>query len=158
MELKSFKPDIQWISKRLNVNPLIVNSALQRLERVNLIQVVYIDDKISEFKLLKNQLSSTQDISSSALKTSHTQILNLAIEAVNEVPVAWRELITATLIFNKQNITKAKARIRNFLAEFASEFETKNADEVYSLNIQFVPLTQTQVENETFNNKETLNE
>lgn len=141
IELKSFKSNVNWISSRLNLNPIIAKSALQRLERLGLIEIKYNALEITEIKLLKNQLSTTEDISSSALKTSHEQSLKQSIEAIHGVPIELREIISATLIFKKEKISEAKNFIREFILKFGTEMETKDADEVYNINVQFVPVT-----------------
>src|SRR5690606_22408831 len=86
-------------------------------------------------------ISSSDEISSKAIRNLHSETLLTCIQALQNTTVEERYFSTITLNINPIDIPRIKNFIRKFEDEFEKEFETKPGEEVYSLNINFIPMT-----------------
>jgi uncharacterized protein (TIGR02147 family) len=136
MDLRDFKNDLSWISRRLGIHPNKVAIAIDRLIRAKLV-------RRRGTRLIKSDVSNrtTDQIPSAAIRASHQVRLSQASEALESVAVELRDVSTMSLAIDLAKINKAKALIRNFRREFAEIVEKGHRTEVYNLNIQFVPVT-----------------
>ncbi len=134
-ELNNAKADPRWVAKRLNISTSQANTALQRLERLNIIEI-----KNGKFKQVHPPFQTTDDIPSAAIRSYHTNVLNLAIEKLETVDVKEREYSSVTMAINSKNILKAKEVTRKYKKEISKILETGKADRVYHLSIQLFPL------------------
>lgn len=64
-----------------------------------------------------------------------------AIEALDDVPIEERDITSMTMAIDVRKIQEAKKRIREFRKDMAAFLEEGEATEVYSLNVQFIPIT-----------------
>ncbi len=136
MKTSNFQSNSKWIAKRLGITSVEVESTLSRLERVGLIK------KINEqYVRINENLSTTHDIPSSALRRSHKQTLEQAISALEEIPVELRDITSISVAINPNKMRDAKDLIKNFRREFQAIMEDGKKEEVYNLNIQFIPVT-----------------
>lgn len=137
---KDFKEDYQWISKRLNkkVSSIEIKKALKKM-----LDLCLLKRSEKEIKLLQadEEVTTTTDIASEALKQFHHQMMTRAQESLREVPVELREITGVTLNMNPSKMEQAKKLIREFRISFAKLMGESSAEEVYQLNIQFFPLT-----------------
>ena len=136
-DVRDFQPNAKWVGQRLGLAPQIVNAALARLERLQLIK-----RQPKRWVLTGRNLTTSEDIVSPALRRSHRQSLKQAITALETVPVELRDISSITLAISLDKIQEAKQLIREFRRLCADRLETGKATEVYNLNIQFVPVTQ----------------
>jgi uncharacterized protein (TIGR02147 family) len=98
-----------------------------------------------KFKQIGNLLDIDSEIPSEAIRKYHKQNLDLAIEKIDTVENSLRQIQSMSLPINPKKIDAFKRLIDDFL-ENASDLSGKSAGtEVYSLNVQFVPVT-TQLE------------
>lgn len=129
----------EWISKRLGIDKLQAEEALEILLRMKLLTV-----KRGKLIRTSNPIHSTEDIPSNALKKHHQQMLEQAERSLYNDPTEIREISTVTMGFKTQDFEKARKLIRNFRKRFMREVETVDpgeADEVYALGLHFFPLT-----------------
>lgn len=136
MEVADFQPRISWIAKRLGISTIQATSAIERLDRLGLIQR---SDK--NWTPTHRDLATPSDISSSALRRSHQQSLEQAINSLAEVPVELRDITSITMAIDLKKIPQAKELIREFRRRLGALLETDDRTEVYNLNIQLVPVT-----------------
>lgn len=134
-EMPHAKADPRWIAKRLNINVADANIALQRLERLNIIEI-----QDGFYKQIHPPFKTADDIPSAAIKNYHTNILNLAIHKLETVDVKEREYTSVTMAINSRNLSKAKDITRKYKKELSTLLETGKADRVYHLAIQLFPL------------------
>jgi uncharacterized protein (TIGR02147 family) len=135
-ELKKCKVDPRWIAKRLNIPVGTANEALQRLERMRIIQI-----KEGRFKQISPPLKTTSDVPSSTIRAYHKSILGLAQNKIETVDVKEREYSALTMAINTKNLPKAKKLTEEFKEEMLQLLEHGSLDEVYQLSIQLFPLS-----------------
>lgn len=139
METKGFKLDEKFIARRLGISPLDAREALERLLRLGLVE-----KQGAKLTRTKRNLSTTQDVASAALRKSHEQNLRQAIACLEEVQVELRDISSITMAIDSRKLPLAKEAIKDFRRRLMLLLEAGEADEVYNLNIQLVPVTKTQ--------------
>lgn len=114
--------------------------AISRLINLNLIKV---DTKTGRPILAEDSSSSIKNITTSAAhRLQQKQILNKAIDALDQVPIAFRSQSSMTIAINQNKLPEAIEMIKNFrrkLGRFLSDSE--KLDEVYNLSISLYPIT-----------------
>ncbi|WP_413575412.1 TIGR02147 family protein [Bdellovibrio sp. HCB290] len=133
--LKGAKSDPRWISRRLGISVEEAHQAVLRMERMGMLQTKPL------FKQVGSVLDVDSDIPSEAIRKYHKQNLNLAIEKIETVENSLRQIQSLSIPVNPKKLDAYKKLIDNFL-ENASDLSSKSAGtEVYSLNVQLVPIT-----------------
>lgn len=134
--IKSNKANAGWISERLGITRVEAESGLQRLKRLQLIEV-------REGRLWRTSkaLIAGRDIPSAAIRKYHRSNLQLAIEALERVPMELRDFSAVTFPMESKNLAKAKDLIQRFRVELAELLESEDAKEVYTFALQLFPLT-----------------
>ena len=127
------------LSKRLNITPKQVSTALTILRKLKLIYI-----RAGRLKRTGKSFATQNDVSDVAIRKNHRQGLELAVDALERVPILEREFGSMTLAIDPRYIPQAKFRIREFRKEMAQLLEVKNQSDVYRLQIQFFPVTQFQ--------------
>lgn len=136
MDMPDFKSDLLWLANRLNASPTQVQTIVDRLIRVNLIEW----DGSGWTKTQKNLETST-DIQSVALRLSHKESMLHAVEALDEVAIELRDITSITMAIDPAKLPQAKKMIRNFRRKMGAYLEEGTRRQVYNLNIQLVPVT-----------------
>ncbi len=140
VDLKNFKPDHAWISKRLG-GKVTVSQVKETVE--NLLKLKMIEfDIVKGLKQVSGAITVADDTKSMAVYEYHHSMIRLASEALRKNTGAEREMNGATISIPKDKLPELKERIRAFRKEInqlASSYE--NPDEVYQLNVQLFPLT-----------------
>ncbi len=140
--LKSFKPDIKWAAKVLGIKTTQVRDALERLERVGLIDLSH----EGEWRVLSqdNEHLPMDDYTHVALKKLQKQVLEMGKLAVDDIPLAQRCNRSVIMAFDSSNIDTAIDLIDQFRKEFASKVVDQDGsfDHVYQLGIAFYPVTE----------------
>lgn len=142
IETKNFQSDISWMASRLGISTIETRAALVRLKRLGCIE-----EKDGNFKLSKRGITTTHDIPSGALRRSHKQSLEQAIDALENISVEFRDITSMTMAIDLEQIQPAKALIKDFRRKLSKLLESGNQTEVYNLNIQLVPVTKISQEN-----------
>jgi len=140
IDLKDFKSDIHWISKRLNgqVSPGQVKETMETLCRLNLIT----EDSERGFRQVPGAINVEDDTRSMAVFNYHKSMLQKADESLRTDPIEKREMNGVTISIPKSKLPEIKEMIRSFRKEInmvASSY--LDPDEVYQLNLQFFPLS-----------------
>ncbi|WP_374079050.1 TIGR02147 family protein [Bdellovibrio bacteriovorus] len=133
---KDFRLDSEWIGKRLGIPNSIVESSLQRLERLEFI-------KIEEGKvhLAKGPITTSSDIPNEFLRLSHQDSLRYIVDNVATVPVEKRDLSSITLAVDEKKLPEAKQMIRTFRRKLANFMSQGKKNQVYMINVQLFPLS-----------------
>jgi uncharacterized protein (TIGR02147 family) len=140
LQLKNFKPDAAWISKRTQekITPAAAQEILKRLERLGVIE------KSADGRL-KNKMPfwrTPHDVPSTVIRKIHAQLLEQAARALETQDISEREFSSYTLAVKQKDIPAAKEMIREFRKQFGQRFDVEQGDEVHVLGIQFFKLTQ----------------
>lgn len=136
LEIKGFKLSARSVSKRLPINLIQAQDAIDRLTRLGLIK------KVNE--QWKSQPNTTLDMGDTSvpLRVLQKQLLQLAEQALDEVSVSRRDQSGVTMAIDSKLLPEAKERIKKFRRELNAFLqEGRNCDEVYQLTISFFPLT-----------------
>lgn len=133
------KPDPKWIAKRLGIAQLDAVQALERLERLKLIQI-----EGQTWRLSQSSLAVKSSIPSSAIRKFHRQILEKAVDAVENQSLETREMGAITLAIDPDRIEEARMKLRKFRQEMSRLLETGKRTQTYVFATQLFSL-----ENET---------
>jgi transcriptional regulator with XRE-family HTH domain len=135
-----FDPNPQKIAHRLGLHVEEARSALDRLERLNLIRITGGKIKI----LSRDNTWSNLKKTSSARKKLQRSLLEKSISAIDHIPFELRENASLTVAINKSRLAEFKEKLKELRQQIANQFQAnneKNLDEVYQLTISFFPLT-----------------
>lgn len=140
MDLGGFQSDLDWIAERLKkkVSKENILGALTTLSKLGLIK----KDDQGKFVQTNGALSTPDEVRNLAIRNYHRDMLNLAMNSLDEDPLAEREFNGATLPISREDLPLFKEKIRQFrkeMNEMASNLDSKN--EIYQMNMQFFPLT-----------------
>lgn len=133
-QVKKAKKDSKWISQQLGITPPQATLAVERLERMGLLS-----DHPTQLVQIKDSLNVYSNISSESIQRYHKQILNLAIDKLNEVPVQKRDYSALTFALNAGKIDLIRKAIEEFQKQTQEDFE--GGDQLYMLSVQLFPLT-----------------
>lgn len=135
---KNFQSTPEHISRRLGISTNLTQQAIERLERLGLLK--YEKEKLVRCKVA---LNTTDEVSSAAVRKSHSIGLDLARKSLDEHELHTRDFTWLTFAFDPRQMEAAKQKIREFQDEFSELFSTsKEATEVYRMALQLFSLTQ----------------
>lgn len=138
IQTKSFRHDLKWIASRLNIEPFQVRQILDRLEKLKLIK-----NQNGRISISTQDLATSNDVPSEAIKKFQRQILKKAVEAIDFQNVLERDITTITLPLDVALIPELKHKIKVFRREIYNWIKESNinAEEVYCLNLNLIRLT-----------------
>ncbi len=138
--VEGFQSDSDWISRRLGVPKTVIEAAIQRLKRLELLT-----EEDSQFRATEAMTFTSSGIPSDGLKKHHEQILEKAKKAVFCQSVEQRDLSAVTIAIRSSEIPRAKEMIKKFRRELTRELEAvPSKDSVYCLAVQFFQLDDSQ--------------
>ena len=136
IETDDFDPSISWIAKRLGISTIEARSGIERLARLGLIE-----EKRKTWVTTRKNLTTSHEVSSSALKHSHRQDLERAILSLEEVPIQLRDITSVTMSIDPAKLPEAKKMITSFRRKLCKYLESGKKKEVYNLNLQLIPIS-----------------
>ncbi|MES2768244.1 MAG: DUF4423 domain-containing protein [Bdellovibrionota bacterium] len=139
MRTKNFVPSAKWISKRLSIPLMEVQSAIERLQRVNLLKI-----SKNKWEDLSNKFTThvNDERTSEARKRNQIQFLEKSVSSIKNIKLEERDNSGLTLAIKTKDINKMKKLISRFRKQFHEQFDTiKDGDEVYQLSVALFPLT-----------------
>lgn len=139
VKIKDHVAKASWISERLGISEHRAKVCLN-----NLINQGHLKIQNSKMSRIHGAISTSTDISSSAIRKHHIQAINLAEDALFNTPIQLREFLSATLAIDIENLPQMKDEIFEVYKKFSKKFDEQNANEVYKLNIQFFPCKNTE--------------
>ena len=139
LELEDFQYDYKWVSQKLNIPRKQVQIALERMIRLG-----FIEENNNQLvdKTCGKTTNISSELSSSARREHQRGILELAIDALENISPAIRDQSSMTVSINSNDIPEAKALIKQFRRDMSKFLNnSKNKDQVYNLGISFYPVT-----------------
>jgi transcriptional regulator with XRE-family HTH domain len=137
---RGFKPDARWVATRLGITTSEVHAAVERLTRLGMLEVT------EEGQWINASGSNTNiaaDMRAAAYRKLQRQSLEMAIRALDEVPIEKRDQSTMTMSVDSRKLPEAAERITRFRRELCEFLEQGNTrDHVYQLVVSLYPLTQ----------------
>lgn len=132
-----FRPSATWIASRLGITQLQASVALERLERVGLIE-----RKQGQLTFCRDYVISGGEIPSQAVRNFHRQMLGKAIEAIETQAPAERELSGVGFAVDPRHLKAIKQEISEFLDRIVEKYSSGKKTEVYQLETALFRLTQ----------------
>jgi uncharacterized protein (TIGR02147 family) len=94
------------------------------------------------YRRIEQRLATTTDVPSSAIRHFHRQQIEKAGEALDSVPIELRDITAVTFAFDPSRMSEAKMLLQEFRRSFSQRMSSGEKNEVYALNMQLIPLTQ----------------
>lgn len=138
MQTRDFRSANDWIALRLGIDTETVAQALANLEHAGLISV-----HDGQLRAVEVNVASTTDIPSKSIREGLRQYIQKSIEALEQTPVEARDITGMTMAINPRKLPEAKRMIASFRRRLCNllEKDTSELSEVYRLNIQLFPLS-----------------
>lgn len=142
IKTKDFKSNINWIAKRLNVNSILIQEAVDRLIRLELLKIdgkEWIDQSNGNTSYVKTTTTNA-NIKSFLKKMKLKSIHSLEID-----PIEVRNHTGMMLTISEKSLPLAKELITNFRKSLAEilENDQDELDQVYFLEVGLFPITNT---------------
>ena len=137
----NFDPTPTVIAKRLGLSVTEVTAAIERLQRVGMLEI---DDNGKWLEPLGDHSSiQSNDFSNRALRNLQKQYLCKSLEALESIDRADRDHTGITMAINSKDLPEAKLRIQKFRRELMAFLQRNQVqpDEVYQLAVSIFPLT-----------------
>lgn len=142
IRVRDFQPSTAWIGKSLGITRSEAYIAVERLQRVGLLEIK--KDGRWVDKTVEGKATNIQDdLTSAASRKLQKQVLELSLRCLEEMPsTELRNHTSLTLAINPEDLPLAKEKIKKFRRELAEMLETnKNPTEVYHLSVSLYPVT-----------------
>jgi uncharacterized protein (TIGR02147 family) len=142
IRVKDFRPDSRWVARVLGISVDEVNVALHRLMCLDLLEMEAPDQWIDK---LGDATASIQDFAHVAVERFSEQARRLTVRAVHSLPQGSYEYSSTTMAVNTARVPAAidvLVRTRDELVAFPGL--SADPDDVYQLEISFVPVTRLQ--------------
>jgi uncharacterized protein (TIGR02147 family) len=136
-DLADFEFNPQWMALRLGVPIQRIKEVLFDLTSLGLL----VQNAQGEWTRKEPQLTTTDDVSSEALRQSHKQDIRRAEDSIDQIPVGLRSIHSMLIPTNPKQLEKAKRLIRHFLDEMSLLMEDGEKSELYQVNVQLFPIT-----------------
>ena len=136
--LTEFRPDSRWIARVLDISVDEVNVALQRLIRLDLLDMAAHDrwvDTAGDARV------SLQSLSPETCTARQTGSARLSASAARRVPVAFRDQTSITVAVNSRSLPRAIELVSRFRQQLLDLLTEGDADDVYQIEIALFPVT-----------------
>lgn len=140
VDLKSFEATAKHVSKRLGISDEIAGEALERLKRLNILQI----NGTKATKTHRNR-GTTLDIPSAYIRKSHAQVLRKAEECLETKPVDQRDYSYMMFAMPKKKVSHLKKVLlatRRELVQEIEALELEGGDSVFCLAMQCFEVTE----------------
>jgi uncharacterized protein (TIGR02147 family) len=143
----TFDPEPRRIARRLAITEMEARIALERLERIGLLE--RIPDKAikgrTRLRATPDYVLSPQGVPSEAIRSYHRQILEKAQRALDEQSIDERDIAGITFALDPSDLPKLKKQLHRFLdnaAATAAKQSPASKTEVYHLEAALFRLSQ----------------
>ncbi len=136
---QGFISSTQWVSHKLGISSVQVRHAVDRLQRLGLIQI-----KGNRWVKKDKHLNMPTAIPEEHLRKFHEEMIDKAkdnLSKQSKADYSRRDISAATMAIDPKNKELALRKIQRFHKEMAALLTEGTPKEVYQLNIQFFPLT-----------------
>ncbi len=130
---------VAWIATRLNISEFEVKGALERLERMQMVEC-----RGDHYFRVGAHINTSRDIPSAAIQKHHTQNLMLAQKSLSHDAVDVREFSSMTMAVNPQQLREAKEMMTRFKRRLARRMQRGTCQVVYTISMQLFPVTKLQ--------------
>lgn len=138
-DLVNFQASLTEISQRLGITENRADVVVNNLLTAGLLKV----DTDGSFFKVHEDVRTTEDIKSQALKDAHKETLKIGLEKLEKIECELRDFSSTTVAIDLNKLPEAKTIIREFRQKMTALLREGEKTDVYQLAIQFYPLTQT---------------
>jgi len=136
-KLKNNQGNPPWIADQLDISIPEAKAALERLKRLKYLAI----ENGKLVRLISKPLSIVSETPSPAIRKYHKQNLRLAEKAIDEISMIERELSSITIAIDPKKMDEASKMMTKFKRRFARQLESGKQERVYTLSLQFFPLS-----------------
>lgn len=137
--LNDFEPQAKWFANRLGITEERAALAIQRLTRLGMLKTNAASEIIG---IVQNYTTIGVATPSSANTEHERQLLQKAIEALDQFSTTERSQTSMTMAIPVSRFIEAKDKIKKFQREMTTFLQRKGKrDSVYQLSVSFFPLT-----------------
>lgn len=129
--------EAQWIARRLSITKMEAQTAMDRLLRLELVA----PDEMGRYKPAKDFVASPDQIPSEAIRSFHRQIMNKALQALDNQNVAERDFQGVSFACDPKHLPELKKEISAFADHIARRFSKAKKSEVYHLELALFRLS-----------------
>ncbi len=129
-KLKKKSSDPRWLAAKLEIPVTLINDAMTRLKRMNLLQTH------PELEQIGEPIYVTSAQTSKAIQRYHMQQLDLAKQKLEALPLERREFQSLIFACDEKELPIVKSKINRFLEEMQSHSKDKG-DHLCTMNLQF---------------------
>lgn len=137
---QGFISSTHWVARKLGISPIQVRDAVDRLQRLGLIQI-----KGNRWIKKDKHLNMPTSMPEEHIRKFHSEMLEKAKENLQKQTKAdfdRRDISCTTMAIDPKNKELAIKKIQRFHKEMSALLTEGTAKEVYQLNVQFFPLTE----------------
>ena len=138
LKLKNFRYNLTWISGLLGTFQHETNALFKKLTEIGSIRF----NEKNEPETVHNFIASNGEVSVDAVRAYHRTSLNRALHAIDSVPQAERSYFSSVFAIHDEDFPLIQEEIRQFQEQLFLKYgHQTNANRVYSLQNQFIPMT-----------------
>lgn len=139
-EIRGFQSNARWVARRLGITEREADEGVQRLIACDLLKA---DGAGGRWVKTHANLATPSGIPSQALREHHSQILDRAKTALENVPVEERDFSAVTMAISPRKLESARKLLKEFRRRFSEEVQdSEDKDRIYCLSVQFFPVDQ----------------
>ncbi|HMA94615.1 MAG TPA: DUF4423 domain-containing protein, partial [Polyangiaceae bacterium] len=137
------RDDPKWIAETLRPS-ISVGQATRSLALLLELGLLAKNAQTGRFELRDPTLTTEHEVASLGAANFHKQMMERAIESIDTVAPALRDLAALTVCVSPQIATEVKRRIHQFREAMTELCDAENSGTVvYQLNVQWFPLSRT---------------
>lgn len=137
--LPGFRPDPDWIAQRM-IPPITERQAAEALHVLEELQMIRTTED-GRVERTETVVSTGPETTNVHVAHYHRTMMNMAIDSIDRVPAAERDISALTLCVREDTISLLKERVRAFRKELLA-MEDTDAERVVQVGIQIFPLTE----------------
>ena len=137
-DIPSFEATIEDIANRLSISIDRSEVIVKNLMKSGLVKI----DTNGKLERTYDDIKTTEDISSNAIRQSHKETLTMGLNKIEEIELELKDFSSMIAAVDLEQLTEAKTIIREFRQKMASLLRNgSNKTDLYQLAIQFYPVT-----------------
>ncbi len=132
---EGFRPDVQWIAKRLGIKPAQAQDAIERLQKLGL---------LVNWQKQSKRIDVATSRSHEAVRAYHAQMIQKSLTALRspkQEDYDSRHITGAVITVNPARIPEVKKRIDAFKKRLIDWLGSEEGSEVFQMNVQFFGLS-----------------
>ena len=139
IHLDDFKPEARWVAKKLGVSVTEIQVAIERLCRMGLLVISGEGNKWVAPNV--HHTNDNADLKVAAFRKLQRQILEQAIQALDEVPIEYRDQSSMTMSIDTALLPEAIEKVTAFRREICAFLQSsQKRDSVYQMSISLFPV------------------